>query len=95
MQRGAQIFLYHGPGSERRFSHTKFYLIDGFAGTGSANYDYRSMVLNLDTLVFVRAANSQWRSIRTDMKRFSRPASMADLRPGLLTYLLLPFRWLL
>jgi cardiolipin synthase len=95
MQRGAQIYLYHGPGSERRFSHTKFYLIDGFAGTGSANYDYRSMVLNLDTLVFVRAANSQWRSIRTDMKRFSRPASMADLRPGLLTYLLLPFRWLL
>lgn len=95
MKRGAQIYLYHGPGAQRRFSHTKFYMIDGFAGTGSANYDYRSMVLNLDTLVFARAANEQWRRIRQDMKRFSRPASLTDLKPGIMTRLLLPFRWLL
>jgi cardiolipin synthase len=95
LRRGARIHLYHGPGSERRFSHTKFYMIDRFAGTGSANYDYRSMVLNLDTLVFTYRANPQWHSIYVEMKRFSRPASVADLRPGLLAYLLLPFRWLL
>lgn len=92
---GAQIYLYHGPGVERRFSHTKFYMVDGFAGTGSANYDYRSMVLNLDTLVFTRAGNPQWRQLSDDMKRFSRLAAEADLRPGLFTRLLLPFRWLL
>ncbi len=95
LKRGAQIYLYHGPGNERRFSHTKFYMVDRFAGTGSANYDYRSMVLNLDTLVFASSANAQWRAIRNDMKRFSRAATAADLKPGILTYLMLPFRWLL
>ncbi len=95
MKRGAKIYLYHGPDAERRFSHTKFYMVDGFAGTGSANYDYRSMVLNLDTLVFTRSGNEQWRDLREDMKRFSRQAAERDLKPGLFTRLLLPFRWLL
>lgn len=95
LQRGAQIYLYHGAGRERRFSHTKFYMVDGFAGTGSANYDYRSMVLNLDTLVFARAANGQWQRVRSEMKHFSRAASAADLKPGPFARLLLPLRWLL
>jgi len=95
LQRGARIYLYHGPGNERRFSHTKFYMFDGFAGTGSANYDYRSMVLNLDTLVFVRLDNAQWRAMHNEMKFSSRAATAADLKPGIFARLILPFRWLL
>jgi cardiolipin synthase len=92
---GASIYLYHGPASERRFSHTKFYMLDGNAGTGSANYDYRSMVLNLDTLVFTRADNQQWQQMLDHLRRYSRVAAKADLKPGFFSRFLLPFRWIL
>lgn len=92
--RGAKIFLYHGDSEISRFSHTKFYQIDRFAGTGSANYDYRSMVLNLDTLVFA-CAGSNWDSLIKSWKRSSRLACRIDLRSSWWVRLLLPLRWLL
>lgn len=95
LRRGATVYLYHGSEKQRRFSHTKFFMIDSFAGTGSANYDYRSMVLNLDTLVFVKKNEEQWQRQYDEMKRFSRVAREGDLKPGFFVRLMLPFRWLL
>ncbi|MCX7633961.1 MAG: phosphatidylserine/phosphatidylglycerophosphate/cardiolipin synthase family protein [Turneriella sp.] len=89
LQHGAQVFLY-----QPRFSHSKFYLIDDYAATGSANYDYRSMVLNLDTLVFVRGENHRWQEFRNGLKTQSVQAKAQDLKTSFFVRLLLPWRWL-
>lgn len=94
-RKGAQVYLYRGGGKEPRFSHTKLYRIDGWTGTGSANYDYRSMVLNLDTLLFFRSAPPGWNAAYAAMRVESRVAVDTDLRGGLRAWLLWPFRWLL
>jgi len=94
-RKGATVRLYDGKTHPPRFSHTKLFSIDNWAGTGSANYDYRSMVLNLDTLLFFRSAPSQWSSALAQMRRESWVASDADLKPGFRAWLLWPFRWIL
>lgn len=94
-KRGAKILLYRGTGTARRFSHTKFMQIDSWTGTGSANYDYRSMVLNLDTLLFFRARQTSLPQHYATMKAGCRLAG-ADLPAGgFRAWLLMPFRWLL
>lgn len=94
-KKGAEVYLYRGNTTVPRFSHTKLYRIDGWAGTGSANYDYRSMVLNLDTLLFFRSAPAGWNSAHAALRSGSRAAVDTDLRGGLRAWLLWPFRWLL
>lgn len=94
-KKGAHIYLYRGAGELPRFSHTKLYRIDGWAGTGSANYDYRSMVLNLDTLLFFRSAPAGWNTAYAAMRSQSRIAVDSDLKAGLRAWLIWPFRWLL
>lgn len=92
MRRGAKIFLFGG--DDERFSHAKFFMIDGFSGTGSANYDYRSIVLNLDTLVFTPKSSGDWRRVYEAMLQGAKPATEADLKTGWLVRLLLFVRWL-
>ncbi len=94
-KRGARILLYRGAGNERRFSHTKFMQIDGWAGTGSANYDYRSMVLNLDTLLFFRSSQTALPLHYATLKAGCRLAGNDLPAGGFRARLLLPFRWLL
>lgn len=94
-KRGARILLYHGEGRARRFSHTKFMQIDSWLGTGSANYDYRSMVLNLDTLVFVRGEKNALGRACAALKKHSRRAEKELWNGGVRAWLMTPFRWLL
>jgi cardiolipin synthase A/B len=94
-KKGAEVYLYRGDGVEPRFSHTKLFRIDEWAGTGSANYDYRSMVLNLDTLLFFRHPPGEWNSAYAAMRSQSRIATDADLKTGFRAWLIWPFRWLL
>ena len=94
-KKGAEVYLYRGSGKEPRFSHTKLFAIDGWAGTGSANYDYRSMVLNLDTLLFFRSAPSGWQAALKALRSGSRAAAAADLKAGFRAWLIWPLRWLL
>jgi len=95
MRKGATVRLFHGDISPPRFSHAKLYRIDRWAGTGSANYDYRSMVLNLDTQVFFRRAPGGWNATLGAMLSASQVATEADLKPGFRAWLIWPFRWLL
>lgn len=89
---GAKIYLY---GAElHRFSHAKFFMVDGYSGTGSANYDYRSIVLNLDTLVFTRSVRGDWQKAYDEIRRNSRLASPSDLKTSWLVNLILWLRWL-
>ena len=69
--------------------------IDSWAGTGSANYDYRSMVLNLDTLLFFRLGQTTLLKHYAKMKAGSRLAGNDLTTGGLRARLLMPFRWLL
>ncbi len=92
MNKGARIFLYGG--DDARFSHAKFYMFDGYSGTGSANYDYRSLVLNLDTLVFTAKGDGEWQRTLDEMLQNSRLAEEADLNAGWIARLLLMVRWL-
>lgn len=94
-KRGAKILLYRGAGDERRFSHTKFMQIDSWAGTGSANYDYRSMVLNLDTLLFFRSKQTALPLHYATMKAGCKLAGSDLPTGGFRARLLMPFRWLL
>ncbi len=94
-KKGADIYLYRGNGEMPRFSHTKIFRIDDWVGTGSANYDYRSMVLNLDTLLFFRHAPGGWNSAYAALRSQSRMATEADLKPGFRAWLIWPLRWLL
>lgn len=94
-KRGAKVYLYRGENNEQRFSHTKFMQIDSWAGTGSANYDYRSMVLNLDTLLFFRLGQTALPQHYAKMKAGSRLAGSDLPTGGLRARLLMPFRWLL
>jgi cardiolipin synthase A/B len=93
--KGAKVYLYRGAGTKPRFSHAKFIMVDGWAGTGSANYDYRSMVLNLDTLLFFRRRMSLWRVHYDSLKNGARLAVAGDLRGGIRAWLLWPLRWLM
>jgi len=94
-KRGAKILLYRGAGNDRRFSHTKFMQIDAWVGTGSANYDYRSMVLNLDTLLFFRSKQTSLPLNYATMKAGCRLAGSDLPTGGFRARLLMPFRWLL
>ncbi len=92
LRHGARVYLY---GAElNRFSHAKFFMVDGFSGTGSANYDYRSMVLNLDTLVFTPSGRGDWQKAYDEIRRNSRLASEADLKTTWMVRLVLWLRWL-
>lgn len=92
MRKGANIYLYGG--DDARFSHAKFYMIDGYSGTGSANYDYRSLVLNLDTLVFTPQIKGAWQKVHEEMLQNSQRAAESDLNTGWIARLLLAVRWL-
>lgn len=94
-KQGATVYLYHGEGETRRFSHTKFLQIDEWLGMGSANYDYRSMVLNLDTLIFFRKRQTTLLASYENLKQGSKIGSAELLRGGFRAWLLMPFRWLL
>jgi cardiolipin synthase len=92
MSRGAKIYLFGG--DDERFSHAKFFMIDGFSGTGSANYDYRSIVLNLDTLVFTPQKSGDWQKVYGSLVQGSKVATLTDLKTGWFVRLLLLVRWL-
>lgn len=94
MEKGARVYLYRG-GPVRRFSHTKYFKIDDWVGTGSANYDYRSMVLNLDTLLFFRPGEAMLSDYAENLKERGRLATSDDLKSGIRGWLIWPFRWLL
>lgn len=94
-KKGAQVYLYRGAGKEPRFSHTKIFAIDDWVGTGSANYDYRSMVLNLDTLLFFRSSPPGYDDALRALRSESRLATAGDLKGGFRAWLIWPFRWLL
>jgi cardiolipin synthase len=92
LRKGANIYLYGS--DDARFSHAKFYMIDGYSGTGSANYDYRSLVLNLDTLVFTPQCRGAWQKVHEEMLQNCRRAAVSDLNAGWFARLLLAVRWL-
>lgn len=99
MDKGACVYLYrgHAAGSAgaRRFSHAKYFKIDDWVGTGSANYDYRSMVLNLDTLLFFRKSEPGLAGYAENLKSCGHLAARAELKSGIRGWLIWPFRWLL
>lgn len=94
-KRGATVWLFDGGINPPRFSHTKLFRIDDMFVTGSANYDYRSMVLNLDTLLAFEKKHADWESLVLRIKKLSRVALAQELKPTLRAWLLWPFRWLL
>lgn len=94
MMNGAQVYLYRGEGKLARFSHSKYFEIDDWCGTGSANYDYRSMVLNLDTLLFFRG-NRKLAHVIKAMRQGAYRVGKEMPNGGIRARLLMPFRWLL
>lgn len=92
---GAEIYFFEGHSKSPRFSHAKLYEIDGWQGTGSANYDYRSFVLNLETLIFFRNAPRALQNELSKIHAGARRVSLAELMPGWRAWFMWPFRWLL
>ncbi|MBV6493383.1 MAG: Cardiolipin synthase B [Turneriella sp.] len=95
MKKGAKVFLYSGTKSTQRFSHTKILLVDSWVLTGSANYDYRSMVLNLETMLAFRKAPQGTDVVYRELSLGSKIALLTELKGGFRAWLLKPFYWLL
>ena len=94
---GVRVYLYHGrehEGDPYRFNHSKVVLIDGWAGTGSSNFDSRSFQLNLETFVLRRRPDflGELERFFDYLERFSEPGTEKNLRTGLRARLLHPFR---
>ncbi|HRP68326.1 MAG TPA: phosphatidylserine/phosphatidylglycerophosphate/cardiolipin synthase family protein [Turneriella sp.] len=94
-KKGARVFLYRGNESLPRFSHTKLLMIDEWVLTGSANFDYRSMVLNLETMLAFRHPAGRFNPVLNELYSGSRLAVKDELKGGLRAFLLKPFHWLL
>lgn len=99
-KRGVPVYLYHGREHREmapRFSHSKVALIDDWCGLGASNFDRRSMVLNLESLLLRHRAPFQKdvedffsyleeHSVRLDA------SNQQEFKAGWRAYLLYPFR---
>lgn len=102
-KRGVPVYLFHGrenAAMSARFSHAKLALIDDWTGLGASNFDRRSMVLNLESLLL--RYRSPFQAEVEDFFAFLEKHSVRldesnrdQFRPGWRAYLLYPFRrWL-